>query len=149
MIVSEIFYGVKCNRCGGLHDDGEHTYWFDESTAEEYAQNSDWISIKGKHYCPECYSFDEERDDNLPKPDYPLHLRTLRTFIGKTIRSYGIEISEQEEYFTASIGIWEGNSLQWFEEDYIKNFLGENLISLSYKKHERYTRYDCIILIKK
>ena len=39
--------------------------------------------------------------------------------------------------------------LKKIEENYIKELLGENLISLEYKKHERYTRYDCVILVKR
>ena len=47
MIVSEIFYGVKCNRCGEQYEDGEHHFWSDESGAIENAMESEWIEEKG------------------------------------------------------------------------------------------------------
>ncbi len=39
MIVSEIFYGVKCNRCGEQYEDGEHSFWSDEDNAIETQWN--------------------------------------------------------------------------------------------------------------
>ena len=63
--------------------------------------------------------------------------------------SYSAKISEKEDYFEISTGIYNGTRFEKFEENYIKELLRENLISLEYQKHERYTRYDCVILVKR
>ena len=60
MIVSEIFYGVKCNRCGEQYEDGEHSFWSDEDNAIENAMESEWIEEKGKHYCDKCFHYNDE-----------------------------------------------------------------------------------------
>ena len=42
MIIAEVFYGVKCDRCGEICDVSEHTYYMDESEAQEQALESEW-----------------------------------------------------------------------------------------------------------
>ncbi len=148
MIVSEIFYGVKCDRCGEMHDDGEHTFWNDEGSSIENAMESEWITEKHKHYCPNCYEFNEDKDDNVPKPDFPLHLKHLLKFINKATTHIS-EVDEQDDLFQVSAHSYKKDKLETFEENYIKQLLGDNLISFEYKKHERYTRIDCIIQLKK
>ena len=149
MIVSEIFYGVKCNRCGEQYEDGEHSFWSDEDNAIENAMESEWIEEKGKHYCTECYEYNEEKDENLPKIDFPEYIKKTKKFIDKMLLSYSAKISEKEDYFEISTGIYNETTFEKFEENYIKELLGKNLISLEYQKHERYTRYDCVILVKR
>lgn len=149
MIVSEIFYGVKCNRCGEQYEDGEHSFWSDEYNAIENAIESEWIEEKGKHYCTECYEYNEEKDENYPKKDFPEYIKKTKKFIDKMLLSYSATISEKEDYFQISTGIYSGTAFKKFEENYIKDLLGEKLISLDYQKHERYTRYDCVILVKR
>ena len=149
MIVSEIFYGVKCNRCGKQYEDGEHSFWSDEDNAIDNAMESEWIEEKGKHYCPECYEYNEEKDENLPKKDFPEYIKKTKKFIDKMLLSYSAKISEKEDYFKISTGIYSGTTFEKFEENYIKELLGKNLNSLEYQKHERYTRYDCVILVKR
>jgi hypothetical protein len=64
MIVKEYFYAVKCSNCGDMSELDDATFWSDESSAVEIAEDSDWcVTDDGKHYCPDCYSFDDE--DNL------------------------------------------------------------------------------------
>ena len=149
MIVSEIFYGVKCNRCGEQYEDGEHSFWSHQDNAIEYAMESEWIEEKGKHYCPECYEYNEEKDENLPKLDFQKKKKKTKKFIDKMLLSYSAKISEKEDYFEISTGIYSGTTFEKFEENYIKELLGKNLNSLEYQKHERYTRYDCVILVKR
>lgn len=149
MIVSEIFYGVKCNRCKEQFEDGEHSFWSDEDSALENATESEWIEEKGKHYCPNCYDYNDEFETQSIRPDFPEYVTKLKNFIDKILKSYSATISEKEDYFEISTGIYSGTSFEKFEENYIKDLLGEKLISLEYQKHERYTRYDCVILVKR
>ena len=61
-------YSVICDRCGKTYgvDDGIDC-WVDECTAKEQAMESEWAEIGDKHYCPDCYEFDEKLDEYVPK----------------------------------------------------------------------------------
>jgi len=147
-LITEVFYGIKCNRCGKICDDGEHAFWNDESGAEENAMDSDWLSENGKHHCPNCFEYDEEQDKNLIYQDYPQHLKDLNKFL-KTISGYSHETKEGDAFFMVSKNMHNRTQLAEFEEAYIKAILGDNLISIEYAKHERYTRYETVITVKK
>lgn len=129
MIVTEIFYGIKCNRCKNLFDDGEHSYWSDEGSAEEYATESDWIEDKGKHYCPNCYEDNEEQDDYVIKPPYPNHLNQLKDFLKTTI-GHTPSIKEMENSFDVSVRSYRRTELHPYEESYIQCLMGVNFNSL-------------------
>lgn len=60
-VVKEYFYNVQCDRCGKLANE---EYWrSDADFAKEEAQESSFVEVSGKHYCPECYTIDD--DDNI------------------------------------------------------------------------------------
>jgi hypothetical protein len=65
MILRMDYYTVKCDNCGKLYADEYSGYsaWNDENGAMEYASEADWIKEDDKHYCPDCYEYDD--DDNL------------------------------------------------------------------------------------
>lgn len=46
---------------------GNSHAWLDEGTAKEQAMESEWVEIGDKHYCPDCYEFDDELDEYVPK----------------------------------------------------------------------------------
>lgn len=68
MIKEVTMYSVVCDRCGKTYgvDDGIIS-WGDECTAKEQAMESEWEEIGDKHYCPDCYEFNEELDEYVPK----------------------------------------------------------------------------------
>lgn len=68
MIKEVTMYSVVCDRCGKTYgvDDGIDC-WVDICTAREQAMESEWIEIGEKHYCPDCYEFNEELDEYVPK----------------------------------------------------------------------------------
>lgn len=41
--------------------------WPDKCTSREQAMEDDWIEVDNKHYCPDCYEFDRELEDYVPK----------------------------------------------------------------------------------
>jgi hypothetical protein len=64
MIVKVDMYTVKCDNCGITSgENSDYSCWCDAEYAEEDATESDWINEGEKHYCPDCYSYDDE--DNL------------------------------------------------------------------------------------
>ena len=65
MIKEVKMYSVICDRCGRILEDG--AFWEDKSSAISYALKSKWAEIGDKHYCPDCYEFDDELDEYVPK----------------------------------------------------------------------------------
>ena len=69
MIKLVTMYSVVCDRCGKQFVDEFNgiVAWLDEGTAKEQAMESEWSEIGDKHYCTDCYEFDEELDEYVPK----------------------------------------------------------------------------------
>ena len=71
------FYQVVCDRCGYVDDEGDYAAWADADQAQQVAADSEWLVAEfpnQKHYCPECYEWDEEKDERVPKaPQVVLH----------------------------------------------------------------------------
>lgn len=69
MIKEVKMYSVVCDRCGKSFIDEFNgiAAWLDEGTAKEQAMESEWAEIGDKHYCPDCYEFDDELDEYVPK----------------------------------------------------------------------------------
>ena len=69
MIKPVTMYSVVCDRCGKTFIDEFNgiVAWLDEGTAKEQAMQSEWAEIGDKHYCPDCYEFDDELDEYVPK----------------------------------------------------------------------------------
>ena len=63
MIKPVTMYSVICDRCGKTFIDE----WVDEETVKEQAMESEWVEMGDKHYCPDCYEFDEKLDEYVPK----------------------------------------------------------------------------------
>lgn len=147
MIVSETFYGVKCNRCLELFEDGEHSFWTDECGVVENAIDYEWIEQDGKHYCTECYELDEITDENKVKKDYPQHIKTLRNFIKKVLFCNS-SLSETNTQFIFSFYLNKIEKLPYFDENYIIALTGEKFNSFEYIK-EQYRSNKLIITINK
>lgn len=65
MIKEVKMYQVVCDRCGRFLEDA--AVWDYKNRAIAYAINSRWTEIGDKHYCPDCYEFDDELDEYVPK----------------------------------------------------------------------------------
>lgn len=72
MIKPVTMYSVVCDRCGKTFIDEFNGIeaWLDEGTAKEQAMESEWAEIGDKHYCPDCYEFNDELDEYVPKMIY-------------------------------------------------------------------------------
>lgn len=58
MITEKMYYGIKCDACGKEFEDGEGYSHYDERCfIEDMALSSEWISVRGKHYCDKCYKY--------------------------------------------------------------------------------------------
>lgn len=67
MIKEVKMYSIKCDGCGKVFNVDDIVAWTDECSAREYALGSEWQEIDDKHYCPDCYEYDEEIDEYVPK----------------------------------------------------------------------------------
>ncbi len=66
MIKEETITTYICDGCGErfMNDNGNVGY-IDLDIWDE-AEDRDWHEIDGKHYCPSCCEYDEEKDDYIP-----------------------------------------------------------------------------------
>lgn len=67
MIKPVTMYSVVCDRCGKTFEADDSVAWTDKQSARFYALESEWKEIDNKHYCPDCYEFDDELDEYVPK----------------------------------------------------------------------------------
>ena len=64
MIKELRMYTVVCDNCGAdVNEDAEYSCWSDEGYAQDIAMEADWVTVDDKHYCTDCYYYDE--DDKL------------------------------------------------------------------------------------
>ena len=103
MIKAEILYTVECDRCKGLLNDGEFQYWVETDMAVDRAKDSEWL-IKGKkHYCPKCYTLndDDEEEIKSPIPEQVFELQKFLSLIAK--RGCTVKIEEENNCFVLSV----------------------------------------------
>lgn len=67
MIKPVTMYSVICDRCGKLFEADDSVAWTDKQSARFYALESEWKEIDNKHYCPDCYEFDDNSEKYVPK----------------------------------------------------------------------------------
>ena len=67
MIKEVTYYDIICDRCGKSFTDESETCYPDTKSAEMVAKDSEWLTIDGKHYCPDCYELDKVTDEYVPK----------------------------------------------------------------------------------
>lgn len=68
MIKQVTYYDIICDRCGKSFSEESNTCYSDTESAEITAIfSSDWVVKDCKHYCPDCYEFDEETKKYKPK----------------------------------------------------------------------------------
>ena len=65
MIYPVEMYGAGCDNCGTEYYNDHHGWaaMNDRNGIWELMDNDDWIEDDGKHYCPDCFTHDDE--DNL------------------------------------------------------------------------------------
>lgn len=69
MIKEVTYYDIICDRCGKSFIDESETCYPDKDSAEMFAEQSEWVEINGKDYCPDCYELDEVTDKYVPKKE--------------------------------------------------------------------------------
>ena len=67
MIKTLTMYSVVCDRCGKIFETDGCISWTDKQSSIYYALASEWKEIGDNHYCPDCYEFNDELDEYVPK----------------------------------------------------------------------------------
>ena len=67
MIKEVTYYDIICDHCGKSFTEESVMCYTDTESAEMVAKNSEWLTIGGKHSCPDCYELDEETDKYVSK----------------------------------------------------------------------------------
>lgn len=148
MITKEIFYSVKCNRCGTVNEDGDdQSCFFDEGDAVESAINNDWAEIDNKHYCPDCFTYNDETDEYTEKAPYPDHLTKLKKFLEKVL-NVRARVFEHPDSFIVKINIYSSKILIPIDERYVFEILGDHFIS-NEREDKRYGEVEYTVTIKK
>jgi hypothetical protein len=63
MVKEMTMYSVVCDNCGiDVNENSEYAAWSDKSHAEDIALESDWLKQEDKHYCQDCFSYDDEEN---------------------------------------------------------------------------------------
>ena len=70
MIRPITIYTVICDRCGkDVNQDEEYLGWKDSGYAVECAVDSyEWIELNGKHYCDDCWEWNDEDEVTITSP---------------------------------------------------------------------------------
>lgn len=69
MTYETIMYGIKCNRCQAIYEDSEGANLAVDrhGDLEDSAQEDGWYVNGDRHYCPNCYTINEN-DEVVTKP---------------------------------------------------------------------------------
>lgn len=71
MINEEKAYTGTCDNCQEIFNDGEYSLFLLSSDVKDRMEECDWYAggadpdHKGKHYCPDCFKYDDEVDDKI------------------------------------------------------------------------------------
>jgi hypothetical protein len=54
-------FTIICDGCGkDVNDDTDYSAWNDESYVDDIRQEADWEKVDDKHYCTDCYEYDDD-----------------------------------------------------------------------------------------
>lgn len=67
MIKTIEMYTVICDWCGKDSASDEHSGWNDKNYAEEVAKYAAFAKIGDRHYCPDCYEYDDNDEIIIKK----------------------------------------------------------------------------------
>ncbi|MNL50694.1 hypothetical protein D3C87_1737300 [compost metagenome] len=94
--------------------------------------NSDWIEVKNKDYCPNCYFLNEETDENEIKEPFGEHVLALKRFIKTSLLAHlNIYENDVEDVFVFTFKRFKESTLKDYEERFIVELTKGKLISFT------------------
>jgi hypothetical protein len=106
---------------------------------------NEWQELNNKHYCPNCYTINEETDEVVVKTPYPDKLIKLRKFLEKVL-NVRTRIFEKEDQFTVKVNIYNSKTLLESDEMFIRNLLDVSIIQ---KEEKKYSEIEYTIIFNK
>lgn len=53
-------YTIVCDGCGkDVNENTDYSCWNDEDANEEIRQEAGWEKVDNKHYCTDCFEYDD------------------------------------------------------------------------------------------
>jgi uncharacterized protein YbdZ (MbtH family) len=60
MIKEVTMYTIVCDSCGcDVNADADYSCWNEETYVEDIRQEAGWEKVDKKHYCTDCFEYDE------------------------------------------------------------------------------------------
>jgi len=60
MIKEVTMFTLVCDNCGkDVNEDTDFSCWNDKGVLKELADDQCWVEVEDKHYCHDCYIYDE------------------------------------------------------------------------------------------
>jgi len=147
MYTTHVFHGIRCNRCGDLYENSEDASFFhDKGDVMESAYDDGWEEVKGSHYCPDCYTKDED-DNVVPKPEYPKSVGFVKMFV-KTIQKSHPNVTEHTGHFEVKYYEIYGETKQC-DIAWLKERLGDSLRSFERNATPRASSKEVVIILEK
>lgn len=148
MIYETVMFGIRCDRCRKeLENSDGYSLFVDSHDADEEAQYCDWQSFDGgKHYCPSCVKYNEDKDEYEPLPPIPPTIWEARRFLAACYGKYetNVILLEDEECFKLKMYIPERGELRDMAVVGLNRFLGEGKYRV---EHEKTTWYNLCVYI--
>lgn len=68
MLTEVTMYTIVCDNCGeDIGSTEEYSCWNDSHYTEENAMDADWLKEGDEHYCPKCYSYNDDDEPVIDK----------------------------------------------------------------------------------
>lgn len=60
MLKEVTMYTIVCDSCGcDVNYDTDYSCWNDENYVDEIRQEAGWEKVDDKHYCTDCFEYDD------------------------------------------------------------------------------------------
>jgi len=70
MIKEVKMFTIVCDGCGkDVNSNTEFSCWSDEGYLEDIAYDSDWKQVDKKHYCTDCYDYNDNDELIIKKQE--------------------------------------------------------------------------------
>lgn len=106
MIKEISMYTVICDNCGkDLHENDEYSGFNDIAFVEDSASDAGWHKEDEKHYCPGCFSFDDE-DQLVIDKSKKVEVRKTKTSreVLENVLKQHIVLAELRDFYRNQVG---------------------------------------------
>ena len=69
---------VECDRCKKQYEEDLICAFVDGNAAIDSATDNGWTIINNKHYCPDCFKYDETQDEYIVLPSIPNYVFKIK-----------------------------------------------------------------------